>query len=175
MGLRAGGKAKTMVHDEYDKMRTTLATGLRSVGLDRVTEIDGPNRLGGFRVGDGENSVALSLVPPRKKDDRDAGRHWWVSAWMPVADGFDSLLSPDLITVSHRREVMIKKPLACEDAVISAIQLLAELRVRAALNRVRIAEVAPSRPDKPATSPNVFRTAPNRPAEVERELVESGN
>lgn len=162
-----------MIHDEYDKMRATLATGLRAVGLERVAEIDGPNRLGGFRVGDGDNCVALSLVPPRKKDDRDAGRHWWVSAWMPVADGFDSLLSPDLITVSHRREVMIKKPLACEDAVISALQLLAELRVRAALSRGKTTEAVQPRPDKPATSPNVFRTAPNRPVEVERELVES--
>ncbi len=162
------------MHDEYDKMRVTLATGLRAVGLERVGEIDGPNGLGGFRVGDSANCVALSLVPPRKKDDRDAGRHWWVSAWMPFADGFDSLLSPDLITVSHRREVMVRKPMTCEDAVISALQLFVELRIRAALSRSKPVDTPMPTYGKPATSPNVFCTAPNRPAEVERELVESG-
>ena len=165
-----------MTHDEYDKMRVALTAGLRAVGLDRMAEIDGPNRLGGFRIGDGDNRVALSLVPPRNKGDRDAGRHWWVSAWMPVADGFDSLLSPDLITVSHRREVMLKKPFVCEDAVISALQLLVELRIRAALHDTKTPEPRTEKPATvvltPATSPNVFRTAPNRPAE--RELMETG-
>ena len=151
-----------MVHTEYEKLRQTLQTGLRSVGLDRATEIDGPNRLGGFRIGDGECCVALSLVPPRKKDDRDAGRQWWVSAWMPIADGYESLLSPDLLIVPHRREVMLKKPLAYEDAVVAAIQLLAELRIRAALTRTTDAPERIAGFGTPATSPNVFRVAPNR-------------
>ena len=158
-----------MIHGEYDRLRTTLTTALRAAGLERVAEIDGPNRLGGFRIGDGDYCVALSLVPPRKKDDRDAGRHWWVSAWMPVSDGYESLLSPDLIAVPHRREVMLKKPLTAEDATVAAIQMLIELRVRAALSRpvIAVAEPRTEEPARqtftamPATSPNVFRTAPN--------------
>lgn len=165
-----------MLHGEYEKLRQTLQLGLRAVGLDRIVEIDGPNRLGGFRLGDGDHCVALSLVPPRKREDRDAGRCWWVSAWMPITDGYDSLLSPDLIPVPHRREVMLKKPLAYEDAVVAAVQLFAELRVRSAfLDTLKFVEPDLARPvysvsTSSASSPNVFRTAPNRP---ERESIES--
>lgn len=165
-----------MLHGEYEKLRQTLQIGLRAVGLDRIVEIDGPNRLGGFRLGDGDHCVALSLVPPRKREDRDAGRCWWVSAWMPIADGYESLLSPELLPVPHRREVMLKKPLAYEDAVVAAVQLFAELRVRSAfLATTNPLESETTRPTispshAVATSPNIFRTAPNRP---ERESADS--
>ena len=165
-----------MLHGEYEKLRRTLQIGLRAVGMDRTVEIDGPNRLGGFRLGDGDHCVALSLVPPRKREDRDAGRCWWVSAWMPITDGYESLLSPDLLTVPHRREVMLKNPLAYEDAVVAAVQLFAKLRLRSAFSAGAKSPDADA--DRPffaanaasATSPNVFRTAPNRP---EREAVEA--
>ncbi len=167
-----------MLHGEYEKLRQTLQTGLRAVGMDRTVEIDGPNRLGGFRLGDGNHCVALSLIPPRKREDRDAGRCWWVSAWMPITDGYESLLSPDLLVVPHRREIMLKNPLAYEDAVVAAVQLFAELRVRAAFQQnARTPDPDSARLIFPAnaasaTSPNVFRTAPNRP---ERDTAEAAH
>jgi hypothetical protein len=143
--------------------------------MDRFVEVEGPNRLGGFRLGDGDHCVALSLVPPRRRDDRDAGRCWWVSAWMPITDGYDALVTPDLLPIPHRREVMLKKPLAYEDAVIAAVQLFAELRARSAFQdgvKGSVAEQTGSTFSAGvtvATSPNIFRTAPNRP---EREPAE---
>lgn len=156
-----------MLHTEYERLRTALQTGLRAIGLERHVEIDGPNRLGGFRISDGVNRVALSFAPSRKKDDREAGRHWWVSAWVPIADGYDGLLMPDLIPVAHRREVLLKKPLDTNEATVAALQLFTELRVRAALTRVvETPEGFPMLPVPPPTGPalgdTVFGTAPNR-------------
>ncbi|MBC8139565.1 MAG: hypothetical protein H8F28_27105 [Fibrella sp.] len=167
-----------MLHGEYEKLRQAIQIGLRAVGLDRTVETDGPNRLGGFRLTDGDHCVAISLVPPRKREDRDAGRCWWVSAWMPITDGYESLLSPELMPVPHRREVMLKNSLAYEDAVVAAVQLFAELRMRSAfLNAVKPIEPDMTRPVFPATvvattSPNIFSTAPNRP---DREPAETNH
>ena len=153
-----------MLHTEYERLRIALQTALRAVGLERYVEIDGPNRLGGFRLSDGTNRVALSFAPSRKRDDREAGRHWWVSAWVPIADGYDGLLMPDLIPVAHRREVLLKKPLDINEAAVAALQLFTELRVRAALTRsVEITEGFPmapvSAPSGPALGDTVFGTA----------------
>ena len=101
---------------------------------------------------------------------------------MPVGDGFDSLLSPDLITVPHRREVMLKKPLAAGDAAVAALQLLTELRVRAALAQNGAAAEVPAEvpavrsvSPTPATSANIYALAPNRAdARTEREPVGAG-
>lgn len=164
-----------MLHGEYEKLRQTLQVGLRAVGLDRFVEVEGPNRLGGFRLGDGNHCVALSLVPPRRREDREAGRCWWVSAWMPITDGYDALITPDLLPIPHRREVMLKKPLAYEEAVIAAVQLFAELRTRSAFQEATkgtdIERGSPllSAGATVSTSPNRFRTAPNR---AERDTVE---
>ena len=83
---------------------------------------------------DSEHCVALSLMPQRKKSDQD-GRQWWVSAWIPALDGYDLILSPELISVPNRREVVLKKPLPGDDAVVTAVQLLTELRIRSAFAR----------------------------------------
>ena len=69
-----------MIHIQYGELQAALTSGLRALGWERAVEIDGPNRLGGYRVGDDAHRVALSFAPPSRKDDRDAGRHWWVSA-----------------------------------------------------------------------------------------------
>ena len=105
-------------------------------------------------------------MPQRKKSDQD-GRQWWVSAWMPALDGYDLILSPELTSVPNRREVVLKKPLPGDDAVVTAVQLLTELRIRSAFARggdvaERDPQMRPTRVDAATTSLNVFRTAPNR-------------
>jgi|GEM_PF-4907433 hypothetical protein len=134
------------MHTEYDRVREALQAALREVCLDESVEIEGPNRLGGFRLNDGRNRVALSYVPSRQNDNRN----WWVSAWMEVEDEWTLLLAPEDALIAGRREATMKRPLTREDAIIAALQILIEMRVRAAWRAAR--EAAP-------TDGGIFRPA----------------
>jgi hypothetical protein len=101
-------------------------------------DVEGPNRLGGFRLSDGGHRVALSYVPSRKNDGRD----WWVTAWVPAAHEADGgatmTAAPEEAQNprTQRREIALPAPMERDDAVIAAVQLLVEQRIRAAWRRV---------------------------------------
>jgi len=129
-----------VMHETYRACLDALCTALAGIGLSDAVEVEGPNRLGGFRLTDGRNRVALSHVPSRKNDGKD----WWVSGWFPADD---ALVAPAFLPAasvaedlqsprSQWREVVLPRAMERDEAVIAAVQFLVEQRVRGAWRRV---------------------------------------
>ena len=116
------------MHSAYEGVLAALHVALREMCLDGVVEVEGPSRLGGFRLSDGPARVAISNIPSRKEDGLD----WWVSAWIEIVDEWTPLIAPEDAVFTRRREVTIQRPMTRDDALIAALQILMEMRVRAA-------------------------------------------
>lgn len=112
------------MNQEYVKLSQVIQTALRSARLDDVVEVEGPNKLGGFRLTDGKHCVSLSRVPE--------GDLWCVSAWFDVSDDID----PGIIEGTfrpRRREEVVGATASIKDAVMTVIEILIEGRMEDAL------------------------------------------
>ena len=141
------------MHPEYEHILRTIHTALCSVRLETVVEVEGPNKLGGFRLTDGPHRSALSRLP---------GGRWCVSGWQDVEDGAESVFGPG-VTRRWQREQVIGLTPSLPEAVVTAIEVLVEARIRDAWRQPLFAsdprDTAQKSADVAADHPSVFRTA----------------
>lgn len=147
------------MHPEYARVSQTIQTALRCARLDDAVEVEGPSKLGGWRLLDGRRRVALSRLPDEK---RGGAPRWCVSAWLDIRDDLDA--SSEDMDFARQREVILGTTASLEDAVIAAAKLLVEGRIEDGLRETRDAA-----PDDAAASDapkkgrfSVFGTARTR-------------
>ena len=141
------------MHPEYEHVLRTIHTALCSVRLETVVEVEGPNKLGGFRLTDGPHRSGLSRLP---------GGRWCVSGWQDVEDGAETAFGPGAARRWQREQVIGLTPNLSE-AVVTAIEVLVEARIRDAWKQTPADapqhEAARQSADAGAGRPSVFRTA----------------
>ena len=112
------------MNQEHAKVTQAIQTALRSARLDDVVEVEGPNKLGGYRLTDGKHRVGLSRVPD--------GNLWCVSAWFDISDGLGELLAENT-SRSRQREEVLGATASVRDAIMAAVEVIIEGRIGDAL------------------------------------------
>jgi hypothetical protein len=164
-----GVAAAAVPASEHVRIQQALQAALRSVRLDDVVEVEGPNKLGGYRLIDGERRVALSRVPAGVGGTGNGAEYWCVSQWddpLP-AGAFPGVLDVPVVAFLHRRERVIGVTPHLKDAVVAAIELIVEGRIDDAWRASCAAEPserdarerAPRYADAPLRRFSIFGTA----------------
>lgn len=140
------------MHPEYERLTQTIQTALKSARLDDIVEIEGPNKLGGYRLMTGTHRVGLSRLP----DDH----LWCVSVWVDALDDLGVLSAREMNRRALREEI-IGVTACVRDAVKAAIEVIVEARIDEAWDETpttRAPEPSDER-DLPHHLPAVLRTA----------------
>jgi hypothetical protein len=128
--------AAAAIAAECPRIQARIEAALSAAGLDNSVELEGPNKLGGFRLVEGDRRVALSRIPLERPGDRARLLGWCVSTWHDVDDGSGEGLLPIAPPVRrHQREQILGATRSLDDAILAAIEVLLEARIEAAWRR----------------------------------------
>lgn len=126
------------MHPEYARVIQTIQTALRCARLDDAVEVEGPSKLGGWRLLDGRRRIGLSRLPGARRG-KDAPL-WCLSAWLDIRDDLDGLAED--VDFTRQREVILGTTTNVEDAVIAAAKFLVEGRIEDGFREIRAASAA---------------------------------